>query len=263
MEGLKEKRYLTITRKRFDPIGLLFSVSILTFVVLTIGGIDLTNALWDSKSFIIVIGGTFSIVLFQFDLSTTLSTVFLIIKSLWSTPEKNVINISKQLDEAIINNIKLSDLRDANKLNGEILNDVIYMKSRGLLFDEIDSFITAKISENVFRRKASVDLLRKASIISPSLGLFGTVIGLIGVLKTLSSPDQIGPNMSLALMTTAYGAGLATLIFTPLAGRLEHHNEIYVEIHKQILSKIGVILIKEEKNIKNIEQKKINNNEDK
>ena len=53
--------------------------------------------------------------------------------------------------------------------------------------------------------------------------------------------------MSLALMTTAYGAGLSSLVFHPLAGRLEHHNEIYLETHSQLLSKIGVLLNRDER----------------
>jgi chemotaxis protein MotA len=74
-------------------------------------------------------------------------------------------------------------------------------------------------------------------------------MGLIGVLKTLSDPSKIGVSMSLALMTTAYGAALGSLVFTPLAGRLEHHNAIFLEIHKQILSKIGVLLNRQERDI--------------
>jgi chemotaxis protein MotA len=48
--------------------------------------------------------------------------------------------------------------------------------------------------------------------------------------------------MSLALMTTAYGAMLGTMVFTPLAGRLEHHNQVFLETQKQILNKLAILL---------------------
>jgi len=40
------------------------------------------------------------------------------------------------------------------------------------------------------------------------------------MLKNLSSPDQIGAGMAVALLTTFYGAFSANLIFIPLAGKL-------------------------------------------
>jgi chemotaxis protein MotA len=60
--------------------------------------------------------------------------------------------------------------------------------------------------------------------------------------------------MSLALMTTAYGAGLASLIFTPLAGRLEHHNHIFLECHKQILSKIGILIQRDDRSMDSVRE---------
>ena len=55
--------------------------------------------------------------------------------------------------------------------------------------------------------------------------------------------------MSLALMTTAYGAALSSLIFTPLAGRLDHHNTIYLSAHEQLLNKVSILLKREERNL--------------
>ncbi len=86
-----------------------------------------------------------------------------------------------------------------------------------------------------------------STLIAPALGLLGTVIGLIGVLNSLNDPSKIGPSMALALMTTAYGAGLGSLILTPLAGRIEHHNVIYLENHKRLMSKVSVLLTREER----------------
>ena len=250
MEGLKEKKYLVTTRKRFDPIALILASAGLIYVIVTVLGVNITKHLFDFRSLLIVLGGTAAITLFQFDFSTFLTSFITIIKSLLGGPEKKVIATSRQLDDAIINGLTLNDIREGKELTGELLNDVLYMKNRGLLFEEIDEFITSKITEGFFKRTLCVDLLEKAATISPALGLFGTVLGLIGVLKNLSSPDQIGPNMSLALMTTAYGAGLSYLILTPLSGRIEHHNDVFKESYKQILSKIGILLSREERTIR-------------
>jgi chemotaxis protein MotA len=123
------------------------------------------------------------------------------------------------------------------------------MHHQGLLFEEIDEFVTSRVADQYLSRKIAVEVLRKGVLVAPAFGLFGTVMGLIGVLKTLSDPSNIGGSMSLALMTTAYGAGLSSLVFTPLAGRLEHHNMIYLDVHQQILSKIGILLKREERTL--------------
>lgn len=247
MEGLKIKKYLQITRKRFDPLALVFSFTGLIIVVIATGVIADPKKLLDLRSIAIVFGGTIASILFQFDFSTTFRTMILIFRSFLGTPEKPVIRVVKELDRAILKDKQLSDLREGKELSGELLNDIVYMSQQKLLFDEIDAFVTSRVSDEFLERKIAVNLLNRAAIIAPSLGLFGTVIGLIGLLSSLSNPAQIGPSMALALMTTAYGAGLGSLIFTPLAGRIEHHNEIYIEVHKQILSKVGILLNREER----------------
>jgi chemotaxis protein MotA len=55
---------------------------------------------------------------------------------------------------------------------------------------------------------------------APAFGMVGTLIGLVQMLKNLSSPDQIGAGMAVALLTTFYGAFAANLVFIPLAGKL-------------------------------------------
>ena len=112
-----------------------------------------------------------------------------------------------------------------------------------------DAFVTARVADEYLGRGVAVSLLSRGAMIAPSLGLFGTVMGLIGVLKSLANPAELGPSMSLALMTTAYGSILGTLVFTPLAGRLEHHNQIFIEVHKQLLSKVGILLEREDRSL--------------
>lgn len=247
MEGLSFKKYMHTTRKRFDPVSLLISLLGLAAVVYSAISYESTSSLIDYNSLMIVVGGTIASLLFQFDFSSTLQSAILILKSFLGTPEKKLLAIVKQLDDAIVHQIPLSDLREGHEITGELLNDMVYMNKQGLFYEEINEFVTSRIADEFLGRRIAVDILRKAAVISPSLGLFGTVMGLIGVLKNLSDPSQIGPSMSLALLTTAYGAGLSSLVFTPLAGRLEHHNTIYLEVHQQILSKLGILMSREDR----------------
>ncbi|MGE0173849.1 MAG: MotA/TolQ/ExbB proton channel family protein [Oligoflexales bacterium] len=247
MRGKAAKKYLAYSKKGFDPIALGVCCIVIAAMAIAAKNSQAKDFLLDIKSLIIVVGGTFASLLFQFDIFSLIGSLGYVFQSILGTPDKYIQFILRQLDEAILNNMGMAELREGETLNGDILNDIVYMYRQGLLYEEIEAFVTNRISTEFISRQTAVTLLKKASIVAPSIGLFGTVLGLIGVLKGLTNPAMIGPSMSLALMTTAYGAGLGSVIFTPLAGRLEHHNVIFMEVHKQMMTKIGVLLTREER----------------
>jgi chemotaxis protein MotA len=249
LKGLNSKKYVHISRKRFDPFALIASFAGLGAVLYVVQGVHELDQMFDLNSLLIVGVGTVSSLLFQFDFGSFLSAIVVILKSFLGSPEKRLLTTLKDLDRAILEGTNLQELREGHEITGEILGDIVCMYRQGLLYDEIDEFVTSKVADDYLLRKTTVSLLNKAAIIAPSLGLFGTVMGLIGVLKSLNNPAQIGPAMSLALMTTAYGAGLGSLVFTPLAGRIEHQNTIYIENHRQLLSKIAILLKREDRRL--------------
>lgn len=74
--------------------------------------------------------------------------------------------------------------------------------------------------------KTAVSVLRKAAEIAPSMGLVGTLLGLIDMLSDLNDLRHIGPAMSMALLTTLYGAIMAYMVLFPLAGKFEKVSHI-------------------------------------
>jgi chemotaxis protein MotA len=253
MIGLKEKKYLSISRKRFDPVTVFFSVGLLVAVLVTSIDIDSggNNSLMfhDFRSFFFVVGGTLGVLLFQFDLETFLHTILLVLRSFITNPVKYLNPAIEELDETIIKGGSIIDLRDGKEIVGELLNDIIYMTKEKLFYEEIEDFVGNRVASIFLVRKVAVSLLNKGAKIAPALGLLGTVIGLIEVLQSLEDPTKIGPAMSLALMTTAFGSVLGSLVFTPLAGRLEHHNIAYVETHKMLMNRVSILLKREERNL--------------
>jgi chemotaxis protein MotA len=87
-----------------------------------------------------------------------------------------------------------------------------------------------KIKENYQHKIKTVEMLVGAA---PSLGMFGTVFGLIKLLATLSDFSSIGPNMSLALVTTLYGI-FASILLNPLVKHLENKFRKTTKNYEQI-----------------------------
>jgi chemotaxis protein MotA len=255
VDGLKDKKYLTAAKKRFDPVTVFFSVALLLAVLVNAVGLDAGMRLGsddlvlfnDFRSFFFVVGGTIGILLFQFDLETFLRTFVLVVRSFLANPVKYLTPVMEELDEVIIKAGSIRDLREGKEITGDLLNDVVYMIKQKLFYEEIEDFVSNRIATIFLARKIAVDLLNKGAKVAPALGLLGTVIGLIEVLQSLENPDRIGPAMSLALMTTAFGCLLGSLVFTPLAGRLEHHNSVYVETHKLLMNRVSVLMRREDR----------------
>ena len=80
------------------------------------------------------------------------------------------------------------------------------------LKDELDAYMGA-IEE---RHAPPSAMLRKLSGYAPAFGMVGTVIGLVNMLGAVSSPDELGKGMALALLTTLYGVVLANMVVPAL-----------------------------------------------
>jgi chemotaxis protein MotA len=85
------------------------------------------------------------------------------------------------------------------------------------LKEELDAYMGA-IEE---RHAVPSAIFRKLASYAPGFGMVGTVIGLVNMLGNLSSPEELGAGMALALLTTLYGVVFANVVFQPLAERLE------------------------------------------
>ncbi len=246
-QGLHSKTYLPRPKTGRDWASALISIFGLAAVAYGINEASSIDQLFHRPSLIIVGVGTLATTLLQYDFRSLAVTLVAVLRSFFRAQDPSVHRMLHEVDDAIMKNEHLATLRDGERVDGELLNDVVYMYNQGLLFDEINQFVTARLEDEYATRRISADVLRRAALTAPALGLFGTVLGLIGVLRSMNDPSTIGSSMSTALMTTAYGAGLGSLVFTPLAGRLEHHNAVFLDSHKQLLSRIGILLTREER----------------
>lgn len=56
---------------------------------------------------------------------------------------------------------------------------------------------------------------------APTMGIIGTVMGLIHVLGNLSDPNSLGPAIAVAFTATLYGVMSANVIYLPLANKIK------------------------------------------
>lgn len=109
--------------------------------------------------------------------------------------------------------------------------------------DRVRSILENDIEQTSERHQGVIAMYERGSNAAPAFGMIGTLIGLINMLKGLDGADMesLGPNMSVALVTTFYGSFLAHVIFNPIAANLTARDEEEVLCRQIIVEGIMAI----------------------
>ena len=88
----------------------------------------------------------------------------------------------------------------------------------------IESSLSNDVELMAFRHAEASAIFKSWADIAPAMGMVGTLVGLVGMLQNMSDPKAIGPAMSVALLTTLYGAILANVVAKPFAEKLDGYS---------------------------------------
>jgi chemotaxis protein MotA len=170
----------------------------------------------------ITIGGMLCATLIHFSLPQFLG-IFSIVK-------KTIIvkvPLQSELIQKMVNYAAINRRDGALALEQEIpnLDNSFFIKGLQMLVDgrdaeQIRDFMSIEIQYLENRHSTGKKILEFMGAAAPAFGMIGTLIGLVQMLRNLSSPEAIGGGMAVALLTTFYGALSANLVFIPLAGKL-------------------------------------------
>lgn len=93
------------------------------------------------------------------------------------------------------------------------------------------------------RHREGAAIFEAAGGFAPTMGIIGTVMGLVHVLSNLDDPSSLGPKIAVAFIATLYGVGSANLVWLPIASKLKAINKI--ELNEKMMIIEAVILIQE------------------
>ena len=88
---------------------------------------------------------------------------------------------------------------------------------------------------------------------APTLGVIGTVSGLVHMLANLSDPGSMGPSIAAAFIATLYGVCTANLMFLPIGAKLKHASQEEVLV-REIMTE-GILSIQAGDNPRIVEEK--------
>jgi chemotaxis protein MotA len=96
----------------------------------------------------------------------------------------------------------------------------------------LEAVLEAKLRLRERQSETDAKALEVAGGFAPTMGILGTVIGLIDVLRHFTALDSVGVGVGTAFVSTIYGLGLANLVLLPAAHRIRARTAETLEIHE-------------------------------
>jgi len=213
--------------------GLLLGVSAVVIAFLMEGG-HISSVL-QAPAMIIVIFGTLgaSIVTTSFSQLTSLPKLIKVILFEKKLDPQELIDLIYELSQKSRKNGLLSLEKELDNIKDPFLKKAIQLAIDGFETNKIREILEIEMSYIEERHKVGATFFQKLGGFSPTLGIIGTVLGLIHALANMESSESMAQSIATAFVATLWGVALANLIYLPIADKLKakhQHEALYLEI---------------------------------
>lgn len=198
-------------------IGLLGAFGIVITAMFLGGSIEMFV---NVPSLLIVLLGSLMVVMMKFGIGQFFGAIKVAIKAFFIKTDK---------PEALINqSVELAGLARKNgllalesvEINNDFLKKGVQYLVDGLDPDVVKATLVNEKNQSAERHDVGQRIFKAIGDVGPAMGMIGTLVGLVQMLSAMDDPKSIGPAMAVALLTTLYGAMLATMFALPIADKL-------------------------------------------
>jgi chemotaxis protein MotA len=232
-------------------LGLVGAFVLLSAAVVLSGS---AASFFNFPSILIVLGGTFAVTAVSFSADEVWRAQTLLFRALVYRPldpsgaaerVMSLAEVARQRGPMLLESQLASMAADP------FLQRALRLVVDGALPEEIETTMTSELQATQMRHSRSVGVLRRAADVAPSMGLIGTLVGLIQMLGNLDDPKAIGPGMAVALLTTFYGAIVSHVVLLPMAGKLERNSNTEALVNQIYL--LGALSMSRQENPRRLE----------
>ncbi|MCI0182727.1 MAG: flagellar motor protein [Acidibacillus sp.] len=234
-------------------VGLLLSLISLLVAFVMEGGSPL--ALFGLSAGLIVFGGTIGALIVSYP-GAQLKSIPKLFKIAFTNRSTDPLDTIDRLVELATTARREGILSLEDKLTG--LSDEFLRSGIQLVVDGVDPELVRTILETELtamegRHEIGAGIFESAGGFSPTMGILGTVMGLIHVLSDLSDVSRLGPLIATAFIATLYGVGTANLLWLPIASKLKMRSKLEVTGRELIVE--GILSIQAGENPNTLRQK--------
>jgi len=185
---------------------------------------------------LIVVGGTFGVTL----ITTSRDSLFHCIRHLGDLFRPQPVNREALIEEivAYAKEVRTKGLLSIEPSIGRA-SDAFLMDALTLAIDvkdraEFQAVIETKLRLHERQGETDAKALEVAGGFAPTIGVLGTVVGLIDVLRQFSNVTSVAFGIGIAFVSTIYGLALANLVLLPAASRIRASVAQTFETHEMI-----------------------------
>lgn len=215
---------------RASVVGIISGFGLVLYGMLMGGSLKI---FWNLPSVFITLGGTLAATLMSYPWDTFFDVLKIARQAFFTkvAPLPDTINIIVGFADKARREGLLALDQDADALDDPFLQKGIRLVVDGTTPELVRSILETEIAFIAQRHKVGQSVFETMGAFAPAFGMLGTLIGLIQMLITLDKPENVGPGMAVAIITTFYGSVLANLVFLPIATKLKQRSaeEIYTK----------------------------------
>ncbi|MEG0641579.1 MAG: MotA/TolQ/ExbB proton channel family protein, partial [Clostridium sp.] len=128
-------------------------------------------------------------------------------------------------------------------ISGDADIDPFIKKGLQLVVDGVEpqtvrNVLEAEAYMTTERHKDGIALFESAGGFAPTMGIIGTVMGLVHIMGSLEDAASLGPKIGMAFLATLYGIWTANLIYLPIGARLKVINKVEEQQNELIIEAI-------------------------
>ena len=224
-------------------IGLVAALVLVAGSVFMGEGMEGFAAFVSAEAFMVVIGGTLSAILVNYPLKQVLGVMKVLGKAFSSKEEdtSQIVGIFVNLAVKARQKGFLALEEDVKKIDNDFLKRGMQLLIDGADHEFIVTMMETEMGFIKERHKVGQEIFNALGTYSPALGIIGTVLGMILMLRSIEDAAEVPRRMALALAAAFYGLGAGYMLFLPIAGKLKRRSEEELLVKEIIIR--GVLLI--------------------
>ncbi len=234
-------------------LGLVIGIGALLLSVILEGGH--ISSLFSIPAFVMIAGGTIGATAIGFTVEE-LKSVPALLRIAFKEEHHDVASLIRTLVSFAEKARREGLLALEEDLNA--IEDKFLKKGMQLVIDGTDAELVRSIMETELafiqeRHHKGASIFDAAGGYAPTMGIIGTVMGLVHVLGNLSDTESLGPAIATAFLATLYGIFSANIFFLPLAGKLKNRSAHQVLVYEVTLE--GILSVQAGDNPRIVEEK--------
>lgn len=142
---------------------------------------------------------------------------------------------------------------ETQEITDEFFKQSIMMAVDGIEAETLENLLEGQMESVAERHEVLFGMLEAMGGFAPTMGIIGTVMGLVHVLSNLSDPNSLGPKIAVAFIATLWGVSSANLLWLPLGNKLKRKSQEETFFCSLIIA--GVLAVQAGENPRIVRQK--------